>query len=286
MSVQRPLILISAARSGSKLLRDLLGASPACAVVPFDVNFVWRHGNEDNCDDVLPAEAAGPRQTKYIRQTIPRLAGVRARGDDRLIVEKTVSNSLRVPFVARVFPDARYVYLVRDGRAVAESTRRVWHEPTERGYLLSKLRYFPLSDFRYALWYLRNWWKGRSKDSRAMIWGPRYPGIERDLALLELLEVCARQWAVCNELARAGLDQLGGRQVFELRYEDLVDGDERLAELCAFAGIEDSAPVLAARRRLVEPGYRDRWRTALSNEEQGRLESIIGPQLRTMGYSK
>jgi len=286
VSARHPLILISAARSGSKLLRDLLGSSPRCAVVPFDVNFVWRHGNEDSPDDVLPAEAAGPRQAQYIRQTIPRLAGVRDWVDNLQIVEKTVSNSLRVPFVARVFPEARYVYLLRDGRAVAESTRRVWHEPAERGYLLSKLRCFPLSDYRYAFWYLRNRWKGRGKDSRAMIWGPRYPGIERDLASFDLLEVCARQWAVCNELARAGLGQLGGGQVFELRYEDLVDGDERLAELCAFAGIGDSAPVLAARRRFVDPGYRDRWRTALSNEEQGRLESIIGPQLRTMGYSK
>ncbi len=285
MSAERPLILISAARSGSKLLRDLLGASPRCAIVPFDVNFVWRHGNEDRPDDVLPVEAAGPSQANYIRRTIPRLAGVRARGDDRLVVEKTVSNSLRVPFVARVFPEARYVYLVRDGRAVAESTRRVWHEPAERGYLLSKLRYFPLRDFRYAFWYLRNRWRARSTEGRAMIWGPRYPGIERDLASLDLLEVCARQWSVCNELALAGLRQLGGGQVFELRYEELVDGDERLAALCAFAGIQDSAPVLAARRRHVEPGYRDRWHSALSVDEQQRLEPIIGPQLRALGYS-
>lgn len=285
MNARGPLILISAARSGSKLLRDLLGASPVCAIVPFDVNFVWRHGNENRPDDALPAEAAGTLQTKYIRRTIPRLAGVRSSDDGRLIVEKTVSNSLRVPFVTRVFPEARYVHLVRDGRAVAESTRRVWHEKPARGYLLAKLRYFPLRDVRYALWYLRNRWRARAADGHAMIWGPRYPGIEQDLRSLDLLEVCARQWAECNERARAGLRQLPVGQVFELRYEELVDGDDRLAALCEFAGIGDAVPVLAARRLLVQPGYRDRWRGALSSEEHEQLKTAIGVPLRELGYS-
>ena len=209
MSARSPLILVSAARSGSKLLRDLLGASPECAVVPFDINFVWRHGNEDRPDDALPPEAAREPVVRYIRRALPRLAGLRA-NDARFVVEKTVSNSLRVPFVARVFPEARFVWLVRDGRAVAESTRRVWHEPPERGYLLRKLRYFPLRDFRYATWYLKN----RLRPGPARVWGPRYPGIDADLASLDLLEVCARQWAACNASARDGLAALPRERVF------------------------------------------------------------------------
>jgi hypothetical protein len=279
-----PLIVISAARSGSKLLRDLLGASPACAVVPFDVNYVWRHGNERAADDALPPEAAGPSQTRYIRRAIPRLAGLRGAGDARIVVEKTVSNSLRVPFVARIFPEARFVYLVRDGRAVAESARRVWHEPPERGYLLAKLRYFPLSDFRYALWYLGNRRRPRAGGGRGAVWGPRYPGIEADLATLDLLDVCARQWAACNAAARAGLAALPRGRVFELRYEDLVDREDVLVALCGFAGIGDAAPVLEARRRLIRPEHRDRWRAALATEERRRLEETLGPQLRELGY--
>jgi hypothetical protein len=275
-----PLILVSAARSGSKLLRDLLGASPECAIVPFDVNFVWRHGNEDHPDDALPREAAGDAVTRYVRRTIPRLAGLRAH-DARLVVEKTVSNSLRVPFVSRIFPEARFVWLVRDGRAVAESTRRVWNAPPERGYLLEKLRYFPLGDFRYALWYLRN----RLRPGRTRVWGPRYPGIDADLASLDLLDVCARQWVACNASARAGLAALPRERVFELRYEDLVDGEGGLAALCRFAGVKDAAPVLAARRMTIDDGFRDRWRASLSGQEQARLESRIGPALRELGYT-
>lgn len=281
MSAASPLILVSAARSGSKLLRDLLGASPECAVVPFDVNFVWRHGNEDYPDDALPPEAAGERVAQYIRRTIPRLAGLARERDDRLIIEKTVSNSLRVPFVARVFPQARFVWLLRDGRAVAESTRRAWHTPPERGYLFEKLRYFPARDFRHAFWYLRN----RLGPGSKRIWGPRYPGMEADLANLELLAVCARQWAACNMSARTGLATLPRERVFEIRYESLVDGEECLAALCQFAGLRDASPVLAARRRNVDSGYGERWRAALTAAEQARLETLIGAPLRELGYT-
>ncbi|MFZ2507561.1 MAG: sulfotransferase, partial [Steroidobacteraceae bacterium] len=184
---RRMLILICAARSGSKYLRDLLGVSAECAVVPYDINYVWRHGNDSAADDALPPEAAGERQTSYIRQVIPRMAGVRNKRDTRLVVEKTVSNSLRVPFVAQIFPDARYVHLVRDGRAVAESARRIWHEPQSNDYLLDKLRYFPLRNYRYAFWYLRNRLRMATGSSGPTVWGPRYPGIEQDLGSMDLL---------------------------------------------------------------------------------------------------
>jgi hypothetical protein len=47
--------VIGAARSGTKFLRDVIGASPYAAVVPYDVNYVWRGGNEGFPDDALPA---------------------------------------------------------------------------------------------------------------------------------------------------------------------------------------------------------------------------------------
>ena len=42
------------------------------------------------------------------------------------VVEKSVSNTLRVRFVDAVFPDAQYVVIVRDGRDVAASARAQW----------------------------------------------------------------------------------------------------------------------------------------------------------------
>ena len=42
-----------------------------------------------------------------------------------MFVNKRIANNLRIPFLSRGVPDARFVSLVRDGRAVALSLSRV-----------------------------------------------------------------------------------------------------------------------------------------------------------------
>lgn len=42
------------------------------------------------------------------------------------MLEKTPKNSLRVPFLARVFPDARFLYLYRDPRETLSSMIEAW----------------------------------------------------------------------------------------------------------------------------------------------------------------
>ena len=107
----RPIIVIGAARSGTKFLRDLIGSSESCRVVPYDVNYIWRYKNEKRPHDALAAKDCTDAIAKHIRM---RLLAVALQGDGRrdkpsFIVEKTVSNCLRIPFVEQVFPDAVYV---------------------------------------------------------------------------------------------------------------------------------------------------------------------------------
>lgn len=121
----RPIVLIGAARSGTKFLRSLLAAGAETVAVPYDINYVWRYGNERHPDDALGSELATREIQRYIRATLPRLA-VRTRGQSAsLLVEKTVGNSLRVDFVRKVLPEARFIHIVRDGRDVVESARRM-----------------------------------------------------------------------------------------------------------------------------------------------------------------
>ena len=39
-------IIIGAARSGTKYLRDVLATAPNAARVPYDINYIWRYGSE------------------------------------------------------------------------------------------------------------------------------------------------------------------------------------------------------------------------------------------------
>jgi hypothetical protein len=285
VSGEAPVFIIGAARSGTKFFRGVLEGSARFRVIPYDVNYVWRTGNERHPDDALPPEALTPAIARYIRRTLPRLAGLRAPGDG-VLVEKTVSNTLRVDFVRAVYPEGRFVHLVRDGRAVAESALRMWREPPQRGYLLRKLRHFPLANYRYAAWYAGNVLRGRlSGRSGVRVWGPRYPGIDRDLREASLATVCARQWAASVRCASDALERVPEGQRITLRYEDLASGHSGVRRLCEFLSIPDTEAVLERHRSTLQPPQPERWRKGLTPGELEDVLAAAGPELRRLGYA-
>ena len=217
----QPLIIIGAARSGTKLLRDLIAQHPAIDRVPYDVNYIWRMGNEAQPDDALSPATL----TDEMRQTIyDQLA--RFHDHAPILVEKTVSNCLRVDFVNALFPTAKFLHLTRDGVDVVESVYRQWNAPVDWRYLVRKARTFPLRQApRYALSYTAGLVKRLRTDdhSQLAIWGPHYPGMEADLAQQDVLEVIAKQWAICVQSATAALDQLDPTRVISIRYEAFVE---------------------------------------------------------------
>lgn len=279
-----PVILIGAARSGTKYLRQLLAASEAACAVPYDVNYIWRTGNERHPDDRLDPASCTDAMARRIRRQLAKQAGAHRAPGCRFLVEKTVSNTLRVPFVHRVYPEARFIHLIRDGRAVVESSLRQWEAKPDAGYLLKKLCSFPLSNWRYLLWFAGNAARGLFGRKRPSLWGPRYPGVDDDLGRLSTLEICARQWERCLALATADLNALPSDQVFTIHYEQLVGGVERLAELADFLGLPDRDALLAAHAEQTRAGNDEKWRQRLDAEQLCLIESIAGEQLRAHGF--
>ena len=280
-----PIIIIGAARSGTKLIRGLIAAHPAVCAVPYDVPFVWRYGNEFLPHDAIPPERATPRVRRYIRKQLGRMARIQRHPDARFVVEKTVGNTLRVPFVADVLPDARFVHVVRDGRAVTESAMRMWQEPPQAKYLLEKLRYFPFSNVRYAFWYAWNIAKGRLRGSKGVhLWGPRYPGIEEDVHRLSLVEVCATQWRMSVEYARRDLAGIAPDRKIEVRYETLLDDPSVTDRLAEALGLDDAGPMHAYYSQTVRRDTKDKWQEGLTDQQQASMMKIIRPTLEELGY--
>lgn len=218
----RPIILIGAARSGTKMLRDVIATHPAIDKVPYDVNYIWRIDNEDAPSDVLTPKQLTPQTRKKIIREIGRY-----HKGSTFLIEKTVSNCLRIPFISAVFPDALYIHLVRDGYDVIESTRRQWQAPTNWRYVFAKARTFPVRHafgygVKYTLGLLQKITQRNVKHATS-IWGVRYAGITDDLEELSLLEVCAKQWFVCVEQSLAGLQSVSADNVLTVQYETFVN---------------------------------------------------------------
>jgi len=278
----RRVIVIGAARSGTKLLRDTLAAATGAGRVPYDISYVWRYGNEAKTDDVLEASDMSVRTSRYIQHYVDRYA----EGDPATVVEKTVGNTLRVPAVAAVFPDAVFVHVIRDGVDVIESTRRQWTQPSDFRYLARKARHFPLRLVPgYGTKYLRSLARRRfGSAGHVDTWGPRYPGIDDDVARGDLLTVCARQWHECVVRAQASFDELH-LPVREVRYEVLVSQPaETLAGLAEFIGHSPRAGALEAAAALIEPGRSELGRIALSVADARRIDDQVGSLLKSLLY--
>jgi len=285
MSDSTPIILLGAARSGTKFLRDVIGEDPAVACVPYDISYVWRYGNEAHPDDALTREDVHAKVRKFVPTQLARIAGKR-RGDTRQLLEKTVGNTLRVEFVDEIYPNAKFVHLVRDGRAVTESAMRLWQAPQDWAALFKKLRGMPFSNIGYAAWFAKNAIVGRASGRNGgKVWGPRYPGIEEDVAAQKTLEeICARQWVESVRHAREGLASLPSHRHHTVRYEDLLGYPGALAALVSFLDLPNGDLIRDTFSRKATLENRDKWRDLFSTEQVSTITSIARPELEAFGY--
>ena len=295
-----PVIILGAARSGTKLLRALVAATGQYAVVPYDVNYIWRYKNESYPHDALalPQQTEGTRT--FVRRYLPRCAVGQAFqparnyspqpeiAAPRTFVEKTVSNILRIPFVKSIYPQAKFIAIIRDGRDVVESAERCWRQSPSAGYLLAKLRTFP---WRHCAPYA---WKVAARtvrrqlrvDSHLRSWGPRYPGIDNDLRTRSLLEVCARQWLACIEHYERSRQVFVPHQLLELQYEDLIHSSTTATiRLCNFLEVDDCDSAIQFAHRTITSDRLGSSRRLQSTESQRVFESIR-PAVERWGYNK
>ena len=282
MNSPRHVIIIGAARSGTKMLRDALAAATGAGTVPYDVGYVWRYGNERAPDDALLPDQLSERSRRFIARFVDRYAA----GPGPTVIEKTVGNSMRVPFVAAAFPDARYIHLIRDGVDVAESSRRQWSADTDWKYILSKARHVPLrvaarTSGRYSSSLAAHL---RVPARRLGSWGVRYPGIEADLATEDLLVVCARQWRE-SVLSASRAFQALKVPVFEVRYEDLVlDPFVSLRKLTEFVELPAPAQDVEQAAAAITKDRLGCGRGAVSAADLDRLRPEIERTLVDLGY--
>ena len=281
-----PVIIVGAGRSGTNALRDALCALRQFQTWPCDeINYIWRHGNRSHATDQFDRTDARPEVASFIRAAFDKQA---QKDTQATLVEKTCANSLRVGFVHEVFPNARFIHIVRDGRDVAASAMDRWTAPLDIPYLAAKAKYVPPSDLPYyTSRYLNSRIaKVRSSEDRLSWWGPKFDGMEQLTHDTPLVEVAARQWERCVSLAIEQLDDVPDSQVTTVHYQSLAeDAKGTLARVTAALGVKLDDKPLSIAASTIHAGSIGKWKTALSDHDVELLTPIVTPALELAGLT-
>lgn len=280
-----PVIIIGAARSGTNMLRDVISALPGYGTWPCDeINYIWRHGNARFSTDEFRPEMATPPVRHAVQRAFAAIAAQQAVNH---VVEKTCANSLRVGFVNAIFPEARFIFIMRDGRDVVASAMKRWSAPLDLPYLLRKARYVPLSDLPYyGFSYLGNRiHRLRSNERRLKSWGPRFKGMQELLQNKPLVEVCAAQWQRSVERAEEDLAALEPGRCLRLNYETFVaQPSAGLQTIVDFLGEPLHSAHVEVVERTVSSSSVGKWRAALDEQDIARIAPYVEPLLLSHGY--
>ena len=280
-----PVIIIGAPRSGTNMLRDVLCSFENICTWPCDeINYIWRHGNVRHPTDAISAKNATDSIAKYIRGSFRRIG---RKYESDVVVEKTCANSLRVPFVDAILPEAKYIFIYRDGIDATGSAVERWTADLDIKYILDKARFVPVIDLPYyALRYL--WariYRLFSREKRLAFWGPIIENMDDIVASRTLNEISVLQWQSCVEEAERALAVMPAGKFIRVRYEDFVCQPSReLGKILAFIGVNADEHAVASAVKDVTASSIGKGRSKLGLAEVEELESLVKSTLRRLDY--
>lgn len=244
----RPLVVLSAPRSGSTLLFETLARAPGLYTIGGESHRAFEslpglHPSHRGYDsNRLTAADARPATVQAL------LANFASNLRDRdgkppaapavRLLEKTPKNSLRIPFVREVFPDARYVVLYRRPHEVLASMIEAWKS--------GKFRMYPdlpgWTGLQWSLLLVPDW--------RRLIGRP-------------IEEVVAHQWSRTMEVLLDDVATLPRERVATVRYHEFLESPQREIErLCRHGELawDQQLDALPLSRHTLTPPEPDKWR--------------------------
>ena len=278
-------VIVGAPRSGTNMLRDVLTSLAGIETWPCDeINYIWRHGNVRYPSDELPVQLATEPVRLYVRRCFE---SIYKKTNAEVVVEKTCANSLRVPFVDAVIPEAKYLFIYRDGIDATGSAKLRWTAKLDVPYILEKVRFVPKMDLPYYA--LRYFWarfyRFFSKEKRLAFWGPALDDMQDILQKHDLDEVCALQWQKCVEQSENAFSTMPEGKVLRIRYEDFVRAPkEELQRILDFMGREVSDESISSAVAAVSAKSLGKGRQSLGEAKVKQLEELVGDTLRRYDY--
>ncbi len=281
----QPIIIIGAARSGTNMLRDLITQVSNFGTWDCDeINPIWYHGNKNHENDVFTKKMATPKVKRFIQNEFRKISkSLKVHN----VVEKSCANSLKVPFINEIFPNAKFVFIYRDGRDSTASGLLEWTKRPGLIYTLKKVRYVPLSDLPYYVFKFgkNHLTKFFNNEKRLSFYGVNIPNIQTLLKKYSLAEISSLQWKESVEHSLRGFNDIDKNRIFTVKYEDITsDPKNHFKQLLEFLEADTSQIDLESLVKNVSTRSIGKYKKQFNTEERKKIEKLIGDTLSKLDY--
>jgi hypothetical protein len=250
-----------AGRSGTTLFRSMLNAHPRIHCGPeaklvstlCRQRNVWMQGMGPDLAEAGVTQELMDRSVRAFLTTL--LKGLAP--DGQRVAEKTPHNLLYTAYLGQLFPNARFIHVIRDGRSVAASlVRQAWIDPATG----KPLAYCETIPNAAAYW--------REIVSSVRQQAPAVPGRYLELRYERLV-------TEPEQVMREVLAFLGER------WDPTVLAHHRSD--MKLSSLESSTEAV---RAAVNTGALEKWRQNLTEQELAQVLEVAGPLLRELGYTE
>jgi sulfotransferase family protein len=175
---------------------------------------------------------------------------------DRLLLK--ITGWPRLGYLHEVFEDAKFIHIIRDGRAVANSLLHV--------------------DFWWGWYGPQGWRAGWLSPEDQVVW----ESYDRSFTALAGLE-----WRIQMRAMQAARKLLDPRLFMEVKYESFCEQPlETFRRVIEFAELPPSEPLERAVKAAKIKSTSNRWREDLSPTQRVILDELLREDLRRYGYDE
>jgi hypothetical protein len=279
--------IVGVPRSGTTLLRLMLDAHPDLAI-PFETHFISAFVGRDR----LQSPTAQEFSRKVIATPYWRNLGISA-DEFRFAVDSikpfSVAEGLRVIYrlyagrfgkrrwgdktppylksmsaIQGLLPEAHFIHIVRDGRDIALSSRKLWFGPGEDIETAAEVWINELANARRQANQLEHYIELKYE---ALVYDPEY-----------MLRTVCQYLRLDYSPSMLGYFEVAKARLSEVIQAFGQDGGQHGPDLPTFLSIHDRTS------QPPDPTRIGQWKTQMSRNEQNRFESIAGRWLTEFNY--
>ena len=213
----------------------------------------WEHhcrGFSAPYRDLVAADVTD-RTKKHVPRTMARILTEKR---NRLLLK--ITGWPRIGFLSEVFEEARFIHVMRDGRAVANSMLNVYFWQGWRGP--------------------QNWGWGELSPAQKDEWN------EHDQSFVALAAI---QWKILMDAMEKAKSTVSTERFMEIKYEDLCsDPVHQFQKVTHFCGLEWTSSFERQIRQYEPRNTNDKYKYDLTARQQSDLEEVLGEYLTRYGY--